>query len=355
MSSHEATPKLLWDIGTAYDMFMSLDVLHHPEEFGLRRAWAAGVRSRLPAAERDVLQKAHRIFYKGFMYWVYTLPSPKDGATVLNALADIPADKRLQTLTFYPNMPAEIIDVLDSVVARQRWTDQDVKTIKNAYDMEPVSRKDIASTLEVWVHAQELGEAYLNALQAYYDVFFAEEEARIKPALQAAVDRAKTLAAKLDVLGLLEELSEGFRFAETLQVNELVLVPSFWITPLVAYVQVSSEQMVFMFGGRPANASLVPGEAVPDALFRALKAMAEPTRLRILRYLMAEPMTPAQLSRRLRLRAPTVVHHLRTLRLAGLVHLTLESSGKKVHYTARSEAVAAMYQALQEFLENEAA
>ena len=35
------TPTLLWDIGTAYDMFISLDVLHNPDKFGLRGAWAA--------------------------------------------------------------------------------------------------------------------------------------------------------------------------------------------------------------------------------------------------------------------------------------------------------------------------
>ena len=39
---------LIWQTGTAYDLFASLQVLHRPQEFGLRRAWAAGVRARLP-------------------------------------------------------------------------------------------------------------------------------------------------------------------------------------------------------------------------------------------------------------------------------------------------------------------
>ena len=70
--------------------------------------------------------------------------------------------------------------------------------------------------------------------------------------------------------------------------------------------------------------SLVPGELVPDALYQPLKALADPTRLRILRYLSDEPLTPAALARRLRLRSPTVIHHLDALRLARLVILTLE-------------------------------
>ena len=48
-------PELAWDIGTAYDFFISLSVLHTPEEFGLRASWAAGVRSRLSSAHRKTL------------------------------------------------------------------------------------------------------------------------------------------------------------------------------------------------------------------------------------------------------------------------------------------------------------
>jgi hypothetical protein len=37
-------PRLHWDYGTAYDLFVSLMVLHKPSKFGLRGAWAKGVR-----------------------------------------------------------------------------------------------------------------------------------------------------------------------------------------------------------------------------------------------------------------------------------------------------------------------
>ena len=153
-------------------------------------------------------------------------------------------------------------------------------------------------------------------------------------------------------MDVLAEISAGVHFTGHLGVSEIVLIPSFWSTPLVIDMRISPGVMLFLFGARPADASLVPGEVVPDALFRPLKALADPTRLRILRYLTTEPLTPAHLARRLRLRAPTVIHHLGTLRLAGLVHLTL-GPGRKVHYTARREAVTAMIKALKEFLEKD--
>jgi len=98
--------------------------------------------------------------------------------------------------------------------------------------------------------------------------------------------------------------------------------------------------------------SLVPGEVVPDALYQTLKALADPTRLRILRYLTAEPLTPAELSRRLRLRPPTVSHHLYTLRLARLVHFTIEK-GDKRRYSLRQDAVDSTMAALGSFLNDE--
>jgi DNA-binding transcriptional ArsR family regulator len=96
----------------------------------------------------------------------------------------------------------------------------------------------------------------------------------------------------------------------------------------------------------------VPGEEVPDTLLQALKALADPTRLRIMRYLSAQPMTPADLSRRLRLRAPTVIHHLHALRVAGLLNLTLETSGEK-RYAARKEAVGEIFKHISDFLEED--
>jgi DNA-binding transcriptional ArsR family regulator len=49
------------------------------------------------------------------------------------------------------------------------------------------------------------------------------------------------------------------------------------------------------------------------------------------------------------LRAPTVIHHLNALRLAGLVHLTVEPGGDK-RYAMRTEMVKDTCDNLQDFL-----
>ena len=73
----DGDPIIQWDWGTAYDFFISLHVLHKPNKFGLRGAWAAGVRSRLPDADRELLDE-----YSAFLHWplkwIHQLPDPKD-------------------------------------------------------------------------------------------------------------------------------------------------------------------------------------------------------------------------------------------------------------------------------------
>ena len=354
------SPRLLLDWGTAYDLFASLEVLHRPADFGLRAKWAAGVRARVPPAEREMLEEGQSLFLLLPLHWVYSLPGPKDGATALWVLRQIPPAERLAALTLPPRTPADMSDLLWSVAARRSWSEGDKEALQAAYARKRdgecrLPDEYVAGMLKWWSRADEFGQRYLAALQSYQEVFFAEEEKRIRPALQEALVRAQELAGRMALPDLIEELSQGLRFVELPPVAEWVLAPSFWSTPLVFLGEAGADRDIWLFGARPADASLVPGEAVPDALLRTLKALSDPTRLRILRHLSEESLTPAALSRCLRLRIQTVTHHLKILRLAGLVQLTLgkdEGKGREPH-AARAEAVAAAFAALQNFLGEE--
>jgi DNA-binding transcriptional ArsR family regulator len=353
------SPRLFWDWGTAYDLFVSLVVLHDPSYFGVRGAWAAGVRARLPTSERETLEQSQVLGQVPF-HWIHTLPEPKDGASVLWALEQLPPAERLPALTLAPEWPLdEAVSILKDVAARGTWSEADRQALRTVYRCqtpcteakETHSARDLPRILDLWAHAEDFGGRYLEALRAYQESFFAEEERRIRPALQQALSRAQELAGRLEFLDLLEELSQGLRFDEHPGAPELVLAPSYWCTPLIFFGKVFEEREAWLFGARPPNASLVPGEVVPDALLRTLKALSDPTRLRILHYLSEEPMAPAQLARRLRLRAPTVTHHVKALRLAGLVQLILGEGKETRRFAARPEAVAVAFSSLQAFLE----
>lgn len=348
-------PQLSWDVGTAYDLFVSLSVLHEPAAFGLRAAWAAGMRSRLPSEERETLEEFEGMkVCKLPFHWIHTLPEPKDGRTVLMELGKLPADQRLPALVVEPETPAGLLAVLDEVAKAADWDDTHFEEVFNLLDEldkdHHPPRGGIELLLDWWSDLERSGDRLLAGLRAYHEVFFAEEENRIRPALQDALGRAQELAGKLAVMDLLEELSQGVRLEEGIQSPELILAPSFWGTPLLIFGMISKRQEVILFGARPLEASLVPGEVVPDALLRALKALSDSTRLRILRYLAEEPLTPSQLSRRLRLRSSTVVHHLDILRLATLVQFRISGHKQDRRYALRPDAIAAVFAAAEAFL-----
>jgi len=342
--------ELIWDYGTAYDLFASLHVLHQPGRFGIRPAWAAGVRSRLSAADRETLEQAQAALWVP-LHWLRTLEAPKDSATALWALRNIPAGERLEALGLPPKLPAEGADILRAVKARGAWNAEDLEVLRAVYPQQGSAprSKILEAKLAAWAQAESFGERFLHALQSYYDVFFAEDEARIREMLEAAIQQARARAAEVSVEILIEELSRGVRLDEEINLDFLELVPSYWISPLVVFERLGEGQMLFLFGARPPDVSLVPGGTVPDGMLRTLKALSDPTRLRILRYLAQEHLTPAELSRRLRLRAPTVTHHLNLLRLAGLVYLILGECGKR-RYSIRQDAVDEAFETLRTFL-----
>ncbi|MEZ0396699.1 MAG: metalloregulator ArsR/SmtB family transcription factor [Anaerolineales bacterium] len=341
---------LTWDSGSAYDFFISLFVLHYADEFGLRPSWTAGVRQRLSAGHREFL--LHLFSFAGVpLDWVLALPAPKDAATALQAIADLSPADRLTALTLPSEVPPEVRQALNDIARRAAWSEAEFEFLRLHYRRRGASLSSAALTylLRTWAEAEKSGATLLAALQEYQQVFFAEEEARLQTPLAAALERGRALAARLSLEALVEELSRGIHLADLETLEELVLAPSYWASPRVFLNRPRPGKLLLIYGARPEFESVAPGAEAPDSLVLALKALADPTRLRILRHLAGGPLPPAELARRLRLRPPTVVHHLRLLRLAGLVHVIINEQDEK-RYATRQESLKGIYAALEDFL-----
>jgi len=343
-----------WDFGTAYELFISLHVLHEPEYYGIRASWAAGIRSRIPAAERKLLEEI--IPFAGWpISWVRKLPAPKDAISALWTMRQIPATERMIKVFELDcaEKPAWAQAILN-IASRRAWDDADLAFFekhrrhkgKKDFNLDGFKRY-----LDWWARPEELGDGFLAALQAYHTAFFDDEEKRIGPVMKAGLERAQELSKTLSVSDLITELSQGVRLEEEDFIpKDIIIAPSYWPTPLVVLEKISETELLFLFGARPADMSAIPGELVPDGLLRTLKALADPTRLKILNYLSSEDLTPSELSRRLNLRAPTVTHHLAELRLSGLVNLTIR--GQEKVYRTRREALQGTFTALEHFLQS---
>jgi DNA-binding transcriptional ArsR family regulator len=351
----EKQPHILWDRGSAYDLFTSLYILHRPDEYGLRPSWAAGVRSRLPIHLRDALDRSQRVLYVP-MAWIHGLPEPKNAATVLDALKALPPGERLPALVFAGKEDQHSVDFrtfLLSLDGKQRMTARVEAQIKDFHRVAPDLPKEFLRwTFDAWAGREQFGEELVEALQAYVDNFFHEEETRVVPAQAQALQKAQTLSEKHDVLNVLEELSAGVRMDWINEISTLVLAPSFWGAPFVFFDKLDQETGLILFGARPDGTALIPGELVPDELLNALKALADPTRLRILYCLREGPHSPSELAKVLRLRPPTVIHHLQNLRLAGLVSVTISPKADR-SYAFRMDGVDLTIQYLRAFLAGE--
>jgi DNA-binding transcriptional ArsR family regulator len=338
-----------WVSGTACDFFLSLFVLHHAADFGVRPAWAAGVRQRVSTANRETLE---RIFsFSGVpLEWISRLPAPQDARTALQAAADLAPADRLPALTLPSELPDEARRLLDSIAARGKWTPEDKTQLTSLHGHgSRQSSNEIDNLLNAWTALADYGEKYLAALQEYHQVYFAEEETRIRTALESGHAKAQSMAPALQPGELVERLSRGVRLEGLETLTDLTLLPSWWVGPLVFLARPEHEKMLMAFGVRPEIQSGAEGAEAPETLVNALKSLGDPTRLRILRYLSDGPLSPSELARRLRLRPPTVIHHLRLLRFAGLVQVTV-SEGMEKRYAARLEALQAIQTSLQDYL-----
>lgn len=335
MADPAARPRLVWDHGTAYDFFTSLHVIHNPGDFGLRASWAAGIRSRISAEAREVLALAMSL--EGIpIGWIRGLPQPKDARSALDLLETM--DPRTIVTSILLSDCGE--NPLRRVAEQGRWEEEDLArcgpSFKSGQGRLP--EETARRALDLLADPAALGAAYRRGLGEYYEGFFREEERRILPELERALERAQEAASRLSVAQLFAELSRGIRVESHLEQEELVLVPCWWGFPRILYADTGPGRQTVLFGARPPEASLIPGDAVPGGLLLALEALSDPTRLAILRALAETPMTQADLARKLRLRPPTISHHLKHLRLAGLIEY-IGTGRDETRYGARMSQI----------------
>ena len=343
--------KIYWDSSTAYDFFISLFVLHNPDRFGLRPQWAAGVRARIPEPHRQLLENSFD-FLPIPLVWINRLDvKPKTSKALLIELAKIsPAERFL--IFFHPSqLTDDILETFENIRRSGIVTSKDIENLRLIYQRRPVPIKTSALQKlgEALRSPEAFGQALLSALESYYAVFFAEEEERIAPCIDEGLSKAQQLAENLSIKELMENLSNGISFEPVDQVEQVWLIPSYWSTPLTVIKFLEPQETLMAFGCRQKNQNLIPGEYIPEDLVTSLKALSDSSRLRILHYLNIAPETPAGLARKMRLRPPTIIHHLNILRLAKLVQIDIAASGER-RYSLRETAVLSHLSQIKEYI-----
>lgn len=133
-----------------------------------------------------------------------------------------------------------------------------------------------------------------------------------------AQDRTRAAAGK-DPAGVVDAATGGLHIEEWSGLERVVLVPQSHLRPFNSY-DVWRTVVLVLYPAREPGAAGEP----PDRLLRLTRALADASRLKILRGLTRSPRSLAEIARRSRLGKSTVYHHLVILRAAGLVAFSLQ-------------------------------
>ncbi|MEV0391291.1 metalloregulator ArsR/SmtB family transcription factor [Nonomuraea sp. NPDC050643] len=154
----------------------------------------------------------------------------------------------------------------------------------------------------------------------------------------AAAGTAQALLDALPLDDVARQLFPPWRFAELDAFAKVVLIPSPAIAPFLSARLTSGDTALLVY-------PVQPHDQTPLAdLAAALKALAHPQRLTILRMITLAPITGHALAGALGLTEATVHHHTSLLRAAGLVTSTREAH--RVYFTAAPDALDDLFAAI---------
>jgi DNA-binding transcriptional ArsR family regulator len=182
----------------------------------------------------------------------------------------------------------------------------------------------------------------VKTLQAYAEAADADDMSEL---LDRDARAKRALASTLPTSELVERATNGITFENRAGVEGVILVPSVVLRPLVVITEHGAMRM-FCY---PINEELLTAQpgAPPSWLVDYYKALGDEKRIRLLTILAEGEASLTELVDRLDLAKSTVHHHLRMLRTAGFVRVTV---GDEHLYSLRPNALAQAGPLLETYL-----
>lgn len=163
--------------------------------------------------------------------------------------------------------------------------------------------------------------------------------------LERDAEHKRSLARRMDPERLVETATNGITVTPQPDLAGVILIPSVVARPWVIITE-RGDQRIFCYSVADEHLSADP-DAPPSWLVQFYKALGDERRLQILGHLAEGPASLGDLVARLGLAKSTVHHHVRQLRTAGLVRVTV---GDEKEYSLRTDAVPEATRLLEGFL-----
>lgn len=162
-------------------------------------------------------------------------------------------------------------------------------------------------------------KSYAPLLTLWNKEYFRHIENQYVTLLEEDAEEKMALVQKMEPESLVEYASGGVVLDPGLPINKVVLLPSIHFRPINTYCFYDRTLLIQY----PLDLPELDEDEPPVCLLRLTRALVEPERLRLLRYLADQPKSLQELVNELRESDETLMHHLMRLRVAGLlcVHL----------------------------------
>jgi DNA-binding transcriptional ArsR family regulator len=190
---------------------------------------------------------------------------------------------------------------------------------------------------------------YAHLLEAYLERVFAVEAAVVAEAAARAASAALELLGVLPTVEAIERLTGGYTLGDDLALRRVTLAPSVFIYPFMSSrVDERAGEALILYGVRTDLFRKYDPVPLDPGLVRALKALADPGRLKVMLLLGKSPMFGPELIAALGLAQPTVHHHLAQLRAAGLIRQERAKGGMR--YSVRRDSAGATIKTLERLI-----
>jgi DNA-binding transcriptional ArsR family regulator len=334
------------DAGTGYELVLGLRMFvdrEDPSSYTVGPEWFGRVRE---VAGRELLSAIERYSGGHEITFGYLL--------ALVAGAEAPRDVEAFLAALGQTRPLELRRLLLGSRLRTYRGGATDKVIAAAADGDARAARDLLKTCLDWqrepyehvlsVDADAAKECLLTACRGWYEAVLRPDEPATARALRRSARAARALADRLSLDELVDSLTRGVRYSPEPGIGRVLLVPHVVSRPWSIFTE-ADDTKILCYGVAESHVS---GDAPPDPLVAAYKALGDESRLRILRRLAEGPATLQELTDLTGLAKSTVHGHLLVLRTAGLAATDIS---KKSGYALRREVLAESAALLETYLE----
>jgi DNA-binding transcriptional ArsR family regulator len=347
VATRATTAEVEVDWGTAYELVLGLRMFvdrdEDPESYAAGTEWFERTRELLgPAAVRSIERYSggHEILFGYLLALAADSPAPRD-ATAFAAAVERTSAQDLRRLllghrleTYRAGVPHETIAAAadgDAAAARE--------LLDGCLDWQREPYEHVLS-----VPADETKRLLSASCRAWHEAVLRADERSTARLLKSSAVAARALADRVAPDELIDIATRGIRYLPEPGIRRILLVPHIVSRPWTIFTEAGDTKIV-CYGLLEAH---VTGDAPPDPLVAAYKALGDETRLRILRRLADGPATLHELTELTGLAKSTVHGHLLVLRTGGLV---VADVSRKTGYRLRREMLAESAALLESYLQ----